>query len=98
MVPFDLDREIPSKFRMNNKEVGLWVGVRVYMECPCRETSPEHGRNPVLFSSSKFMTTLMLTGHQHKLQDLILMVYRKGFGAGVVFGLRACVFLHCICG
>jgi hypothetical protein len=33
-------------------------------------------------------------GHVRNLQDLVFMVQRKGFGAGVVSGLRACVFLQ----
>jgi hypothetical protein len=47
-------------------------------------------------SSSKLMTTLMVAGagRTRKLQDLVFMVQRKGFGAGVVSGLRACVFLQ----
>jgi hypothetical protein len=41
------------------------------------------------------MTTLMVAGadRTRKLQDLVFMVQRKGFGAGVVSGLHACVFL-----
>ena len=39
------------------------------------------------------MTTLILTPRQRKVQDLLLMVQRKGFGAGVLSDLRACVFL-----
>jgi hypothetical protein len=45
-------------------------------------------------SSGKFMTTLMLTAHQRKVQDLLLMVQRKGFGTGVLSGLCTCVFLQ----
>jgi hypothetical protein len=47
-------------------------------------------------SASKLLTTLMVagTGHTLNLQDLVLMVHRKGFGAGVVSGLCACVFLQ----
>ena len=47
-------------------------------------------------SSSKLMTTLMVAGagRTRNLQDLVLMVQRKGFGAGVVSGLCACVFLQ----
>ena len=42
------------------------------------------------------MTTLMVSGAglTRNLQDLVFMVERKGFGAGVVSGLRACVFLQ----
>jgi hypothetical protein len=70
-------------------------------ECPCRETSPGHGRNParmsvchkvivknrksnasnflqLLFilqsSSSKCMSTLMLTGRQRNFQDVLFLV------------------------
>jgi hypothetical protein len=47
-------------------------------------------------SSSKLMTTLMVTGagRARNLQDVVFMVQRKGFGEGVVAGLRACVFLQ----
>ncbi len=47
-------------------------------------------------SSSKVMTTLMVggAGRARNLQDVVFMVQRKGFGAGVVSGLRACVFLR----
>ena len=47
-------------------------------------------------SSSKLMTTLMVggAGRARNLQDLVFMVQRKGLGAGVVSGLRACVFLQ----
>ena len=46
-------------------------------------------------SSSKLMTTLMVTGagRARNLQEVVFMVQRKGFGEGVVAGLRACVFL-----
>ncbi len=42
------------------------------------------------------MTTLMVAGagRTRNLQDLVFMVHRKGFGSGVVSGLRACVFLQ----
>ena len=42
------------------------------------------------------MTTLMVggAGRARNLQDLVFMVQRKGLGAGVVSGLRACVFLQ----
>ncbi len=42
------------------------------------------------------MTTLMVdsAGRTRNLQDLVLMVQRKGFGAGVVSVLYACVFLQ----
>ena len=40
------------------------------------------------------MTTLMLAGRPRNLQDLVFTVQSKGFGAGVVSGLRACVFLQ----
>ena len=47
-------------------------------------------------SVSKLMTTLMVVGagRTRNLQDLVFMVHRKGFGAGVVSGLRTCVFLQ----
>ena len=45
-------------------------------------------------SSSKLMTTLMLAGRPRNLQDLVFTVQSKGFGAGVVSGLRACGFLQ----
>jgi hypothetical protein len=47
-------------------------------------------------SASKLMTTLMVTGagRTRNLQDLVFMVQRKGFGVGVVSGLRPCVFLQ----
>jgi hypothetical protein len=47
-------------------------------------------------SSSKVMTTLMVgsVGRARNLQDVVFMVQRKGFGAGVVSGLRVCVFLQ----
>ena len=47
-------------------------------------------------SASKLMTTLMVAGagRTRNLQDLVFMVQRKGFGAGVVSGLCACVFLQ----
>ena len=47
-------------------------------------------------SSSKLMTTLMVggAGRARNLQDLVFMVQRKGLGAGVLSGLRACVFLQ----
>ena len=47
-------------------------------------------------SSSKLMTTLMVAGAGRtlNLQDLVFMVQHKGFGAGVVSGLCACVFLQ----
>jgi hypothetical protein len=42
------------------------------------------------------MTTLMVggAGRARNLQDLVFMVQRKGLGAGVLSGLRACVFLQ----
>ncbi len=42
------------------------------------------------------MTTLMVgsVGRARNLQDVVFMVQRKGFGAGVVSGLRVCVFLQ----
>ena len=40
------------------------------------------------------MTTLMLADRPHNLQDLVFTVQSKGFGAGVVSGLRACGFLQ----
>ncbi len=33
-------------------------------------------------------------GRTRNLQDLVFMVHRKGFSAGVVSGLRVCVFLQ----
>ena len=39
------------------------------------------------------MTTLMLTARQRNVLNLLLMVQRKGFGAGVLSGLCVCVFL-----
>ena len=39
------------------------------------------------------MTSLM-TGHQHNIPGVFLMLLRKVFGAGVVSGLCACVFLQ----
>ena len=45
-------------------------------------------------SSSKCMTTLMLTARQRNFQDLLFLVQRKGFGAGVIACLRTCVFLQ----
>ncbi len=48
------------------------------------------------YSASKLMTTLMVSGadRTRNLQDLVFMVHREGFGAGVVSVLRACVFLE----
>jgi hypothetical protein len=40
-------------------------------------------------SSSKFMSTLMLTARQRSLPDLLFLVQRKGFGAGFVPGVGA---------
>ena len=40
-------------------------------------------------SSSKCMSTLMLTAHQRSLPDLLFLVQRKGFGAGFVPGVGA---------
>ena len=45
-------------------------------------------------SSSKCMSTLMLTARQRSLPDLLFLVQRKGFGAGVIACLRTCVFLQ----
>ncbi len=44
-------------------------------------------------SSSKYMSTLMLTARQRSLSDLLFLVQREGFGAGVIGCLRTCVFL-----
>ena len=45
-------------------------------------------------SSSKCMSTLMLTARQRSLPDLLFLVQRKGFGAGVIACLRTFVFLQ----
>ena len=53
---------------------------------------------PLLFmlhtSSNKFMNTLMLSGRQGNLPHLLLMLQRKGFGAGIISTLSACGFLE----
>ena len=36
----------------------------------------------------------MLTGRQRNFQDVLFLVQRKGFGAGVIACLRTCVFLQ----
>ena len=81
--------------QVTTEDTFLSVCQKVIVKCHINNTA---NLIQILFifqsSSSKFMTTLILTGHQHNLQDLFLMVYHKVFDTGVVSGLCACVLLQ----